>query len=311
MRCWSFPRLPWPALSLMRSLMASLMASLMSPMVLALISSIASCISGSRTSSLIPSPVRSLIVAACLSLATAALAQSARPELLLYCGITMVRPMTEIAHAFEKRENVKITLAQGGSEDLYQAAKKSGVGDLYLPGEPTYRDKYVHEGLLGEFQLVGYNQLAILVPKGNPNKVKGDPRELLRKDLSVSIGNAISGSVGKEAKDVLDQLGIYPRVVRAAAFLAPDSRGLNNALKKGEVDTVLNWRATGFFSDNIDKLDVVDLDPKLAKPQALLLNLLTFSKHKDTARRFIAFSAGDEGQAIFRKHGFLDNRTKP
>lgn len=236
------------------------------------------------------------------------LAQSSRPELLLYCGITMVRPMTEIAQIFEKRENVRITLAQGGSEDLYQSARKAGIGDLYLPGEPTYRDKYLHEGLLGEFQLVGYNQLAIMVAKGNPKRVKGDPHELLRKDLTVSIGNATSGSVGKETKDILDQLRIYQQVVAAATFLAPDSRGLNNALKKGEVDAVINWRATGFFADNVGLLEVIDLDPKLAKPQALLLNLLTFSRHKELARRFIAFAAGDEGQAVFRKHGFLDKR---
>ncbi|MDS4013932.1 MAG: substrate-binding domain-containing protein [Candidatus Accumulibacter sp.] len=247
-----------------------------------------------------------LLLVAC---ATAS-AQGSRPELLLYCGITMVRPMSEIVQAFEKRENVRITLAQGGSEDLYQSAKKASVGDLYLPGEPTYRDKYLHEGLLGEFALVGYNQLAILVPKGNPKNVKGDPRELLRKDLVVSIGNASSGSVGKESKDILDELRIYQKVVAAAAFLAPDSRGLNNALKKGEADAVLNWRATGYFADNVGVLDVIDLDPKLAKPQALLLNLLTFSRHKEIARRFIAFTAGDEGQAIFRKHGFLDNRAR-
>lgn len=239
-----------------------------------------------------------------------ALAQAGKPEMLIYCGITMIRPMTEIAQIFEKKENVKITLAQGGSEDLYQAAKKSGAGDMYLPGEPSYRAKYLGEGLLGEFQTVGYNQMALVVAKGNPKKVKGDPRELLRKDLAVSIGNASSGSVGKESKEVLDELKIYQKVVAATSFLAPDSRGLNNVLKKGEVDVVLNWRATAFFPDNVALLDVIDLDPKLAKPQALLLNLLTFSTHKELARRFIAFSAGDEGQAIFRKYGFLDNRTK-
>lgn len=254
--------------------------------------------------------VRAALALLVIVASATASAQGGRPELLLYCGITMVRPMSEIAQAFEKRENVRITLTQGGSEDLYQAAKKAGIGDLYLPGEPSYRDKYLHEGLLGEFELVGYNQLAILVAKGNPKNVKGDPRELLRKDLVVSIGNANSGSVGKESKDVLDEIRIYQKVVAAAAFLAPDSRGLNNALKKGEVDAVLNWRATGFFADNIGALDVVDLDAKLARPQALLLNLLTFSRNKEIARRFIAFSAGEEGQAIFRKHGFLDKRNK-
>ncbi len=241
--------------------------------------------------------------------ATAAQAEPAKPEMLIYCGITMIRPMTEIARQFEQRENVKIVLAQGGSEDLYQSLKKSGVGDLYLPGEPTFRSKYLAEGLLGEVVTVGYNQLALMVKKGNPKQVKGDVRELLRQDLSIIIGNAESGSVGKETRDVLDVAGIYGKVLDASVFLAPDSRGLNNAMKNGEADAILNWRATGFFPDNAKVVDVIDLNPKLAKPQALLLSLLTFSKNKEAAKRFMHFTAGEEGQAVFRKFGFLDNKS--
>ncbi len=240
---------------------------------------------------------------------TVLLAQTAKQELLLYCGITMIRPMTEIVQNFEKRENIKITIAQGGSEDLYQSAKKSGVGDWYLPGEPTYRDRHQKEGLLGDFATVGYNQMALMVQKGNPKGVKPDPREMLRKDLTAIIGNAESGSVGKEAKDILDGLGIYPKVIKQAAFLAPDSRSLVNAMKRGEADITMNWRATGFFPDNAGKLDVIDLDPKLAKPQALLLIQLKSTKDVDLGKRFMAYTAGEEGQAIFRRHGFLDNRA--
>jgi molybdate transport system substrate-binding protein len=221
----------------------------------------------------------------------------------------MVRPMTEIAQGFEKRENVKISIAQGGSEDLYQSAKKSGVGDWYLPGEPSYRDKHQKEGLLGDFTNVGYNQMALMVQKGNPKGVKADPKELLRKDLVAIVGNAESGSVGQEAKRILDDLGIYPKVVKASAFLAPDSRSLMNAMKKGEGDITMSWRATGFFADNQAKLDVIDLDTRLAKPQALLLIQLKSSKYSELAKRFMTYAAGDEGQAVFRKHGFLDNKT--
>lgn len=251
---------------------------------------------------------RLVALAAALLLASAALAQEAKTELLLYCGITMVRPMTDIVRAFEKRENVRIAIAQGGSEDLYQSAKKSGVGDWYLPGEPSYREIHLKEGLLGDYVTVGHNQMALMVQKGNPKQVKPDPRELLRKDLVAIIGNAESGSVGHEAKRILDALGIYPQVVRQSAFLAPDSRSLVNAMKKGEADVTLNWRATGFFPDNVAKLDVIDLDTKLAKPQALLLIQLRSSKHAELGRRFMDFAAGEEGQAVFRKHGFLDNK---
>lgn len=236
------------------------------------------------------------------------LAQQSRPEMLLYCGITMVRPMTEIAQAFEKRENVKITIAQGGSEDLYQSARKSGVGDWYLPGEPTYRDKHLADGLLGDYVNVGYNQMVLIVPKGNPKQIKPDPNQLLRKDLTVIIGNAESGSVGQEARRILDQLGIYPKVVRAAAFLAPDSRSLMAAMRKGEADVTMTWRATAFFSDNAGKFDVLDLGMKLAPPQPLLLNLLRTSRDPERARRFMEFASGETGQAIFRRYGFLDNK---
>jgi molybdate transport system substrate-binding protein len=251
---------------------------------------------------------RVILLASGFLLSANVFAQAAKTEMLLYCGITMVRPMTEIAQLFEKRENVKIAIAQGGSEDLYQSAKKSGVGDWYLPGEPSYRDKHLAEGLLGEQTTVGFNQMAMIVHKGNPKKVKPDPRELLRKDLIAIIGNAESGSVGQETKSILDRIGIYPQVIRSSAFLVPDSRSLMNAMKKGEADVTMSWRATGFFADNAIRLDVIDLDPKIAKPQALLLIQLKSTKQPELVKRFMTLAASDEGQAIFRKHGFLDSK---
>lgn len=233
----------------------------------------------------------------------------ARTELLLYCGITMVRPMTEIAKNFEQRENVKITIAQGGSEDLFQSVKKNGVGDWYLPGEPSYYEKHLKDGLFGGYLTVGYNQIGLMVAKGNPKQVKPDPRELLRKDLVAIVGNAESGSAGQAAKQILDELGIYPAVMKQVAFLAPDSRSIVNAMKKGEADVSLNWRAVAFFPDNASKVDMIDLDPKLATPQALLLIQLKSSRYEEVGKRFMAYAAGDEGQAIFRKWGFLDNKT--
>ena len=246
-----------------------------------------------------------LLFLANLVIQTSAIAQPSKPELLLYCGITMVRPMTEIAQLFEKKENVKINISQGGSEDLYQAAKKSGVGDWYLPGEPAFRIKHLPEGLLGDYVTVGQNQMALIVQKGNPKQVKADPRELLRKDLVSILGNSESGSVGKGAKDVLESLKIYPQALKASAFLAPDSRSLMNAMRKGEADITLSWRATAFFPENVTKLEVIDFDAKLAQPQARQLTLLKTTKQPQLTKRFMEFASGDQGRAIFQKYGFI------
>ncbi len=236
-------------------------------------------------------------------------AEAEQRRLLIYCGITMVRPITELARVFETREGVSIQIAQGGSEDLYQSAKKSRLGDIYLPGEPTYRDIHQAEGLLGRYRIVGYNQMAMVVQKGNPRHVGGDLRELLRKDLAVSIGDANSGSVGHESRRMLDQAGIYPQVVANASELSPDSRSINLSLKRGHIDVALNWRATASFPDNAPYVEAIDLPVKVAEPKQLLMIELSFSKNPDDARKFIDFVASDEGQAVFRKHGFLDNKT--
>lgn len=247
----------------------------------------------------------SLVLAGLLG-TLAPLAHAEDTPLLIYCGITMVRPITELARNFEQREKIKINIAQGGSEDLYQSARKSKLGDIYFPGEPSYRDKYLSEGLLGDVKLVGYNQLALFVAKGNPKKVKPDVNELLRKDLTLMIGNANSGSVGQETKQTLDRLKMYPAVVSKASFLMPDSRSLSLSMKRGEADITLSWRATAFFPDNAPYMDVIDLDAKVFEPQALLLNQLTFSTHPQLARKFMEYAASTEGQAVFRKWGFLD-----
>ena len=258
-----------------------------------------------RTQSIMLS--KKYVVVACIFLCSLS-AWSEQKTLLIYCGITQVRPITELARNFETRANVLIQIAQGGSEDLYQSAKKSRLCDLYLPGEPSYHEKHLAEGLFGEYKVVGYNQMAIIVPKGNPKRVKGSLNELLRKDLTIVIGSAASGSVGQETRNMLEIAALYPKVMDKAVELMPDSRAINLALKRGNADTSLNWRATSYFPDNTSHLEAIDLDPKIAKPQALLLIQLSFSKNPLLARNFSDFVASEEGQSVFRKYGFLDNK---
>ncbi len=228
------------------------------------------------------------------------------PEILLYCGITMVKPMKEIASAIEKQEGVRVTITQGGSEDLYQSLNASRKGDLYLPGSASYRKRHLDEGLLGDSVHIGYNQASMMVARGNPRGISADVKELLREDLKTVICDPDTGSIGRETKKILSQAGIFEGVMDRALYLTTDSRNLNNAIKSGEAEVTINWRATGFFPENRDKIDIVDLDPAQAIPKKLVLNQLTFSKYPEIGKRFMEYSASEAGQRIFRKHGFLD-----
>jgi molybdate transport system substrate-binding protein len=229
-----------------------------------------------------------------------------KPELLIYCGITMANPMKAIAEVIEREQNVKILINQGGSLDLYKSLAASRKGDLYLPGSASYREDNLADGLLGDFVHLGYNQAALLVKRGNPHRVQPLLTQLERSDLIVGVCNPDSGSIGRETKKILEAYGNYDKVLNNSSYMKTDSRNLNRALREGEIDLTLNWRATAFFPENREALQAVDLDPSLAKPKKLLLNLLSFSEHPQVARRFMEYAASAEGQAIFRRYGFLD-----
>ena len=235
-------------------------------------------------------------------------AMSQKPELLFYVGITMVKPMTELAQRFEIKEGVKIKILQGGSEDLYQSAKNSKEGDLYMPGSVSYRTKYLHEGIMRhEAVFVGYNRAALMVKKGNPKGIEADLKALLNERVKTVLCNPESGSIGSETKKILNNAGIYTEAMARAVYLTTDSRNLIKAIKDGDADLILNWRSTAFWEGNKESVDVLELPESIAPKSVLVLNLLTSSKYPEKVKSFMAFARSDEGRKVFHHYGFLND----
>ena len=231
-----------------------------------------------------------------------------KPELLFYCGITMVHPMSEIARNIEKKENCKIKILQGGSQNLYNSLKSSKLGDIYLPGSNSYIKKNKKDGFFERSVYVGYNKAAIFVQKGNPKHIK-NLDSLLDEDIATVLCNPKSGSIGKNTKKVLLKYKgqeFFDDAYDMAIEIGTDSRDLNKALKDKKVDMAVNWRTSAFWLENRPYIEVVEIDSKYAPKKKLMLTSLKFSKHKDIVKKFLDYASGKEGQAIMKKYGFTD-----
>ncbi|MCV6607350.1 MAG: substrate-binding domain-containing protein [Campylobacterales bacterium] len=227
-----------------------------------------------------------------------------KKQLLIYCGITMVKPMAKIAKEFEKRHNVAVKIIQGGSKDLYNSLKTSKRGDLYLPGSSSYRKNNLNDGFLGEYVFLGHNKASIVVGKGNPKNIKGNLEDLLNPDLNVVLCNPESGSIGKMTKKILTKAKIYKQATSNTKFLTTDSRNLTKAIRDGEADIVINWHATTMWPENQGFVQAIEIDEQYAKKKELLLNGLTFSKNPILVKEFLTFAGGEEGRTIFTEYGF-------
>lgn len=232
-----------------------------------------------------------------------------KKDMLIYCGITMVTPMKEIAARFEKVNNCTITITQGGSEDLYQSLAYSKVGELYLPGSQAYRKKHIDDGFLTDYVEVGYNQAALLVQKGNPKNIAADVKILADGNYAAVIGNPESCSIGKQSEKILTKQGIFDAVVNNVILIAADSRTMNKTIIDSSADVILNWGATAFFEENKEYMDRLALPDSIASKKKLQLSLLSFARDPDLARKFMEYAVSVEGQEVFHKYGFLDSVT--
>lgn len=233
-------------------------------------------------------------------------AKDHKPTLLFYCGITMVKPMKEIAKIIEKKYHCNIKISQGGSKDLYESLKFSKKGDLYLPGSDSYRKNNLKDGLLLESTYIGYNQASIFVQKNNPLNIK-DLEDFVNEDLNSILCNPQSGSIGRVTKKIFTtykNIDFFEEAFDNAVEIGIDSRNINQALITKRVDLAINWKATAFWHENSKYIDVIQIDEKYAPKKKLVINLLKFSKHKDIARDFMSYASSLEGQEIMHKYGF-------
>ncbi len=231
-----------------------------------------------------------------------------KPQLLFYCGITMVKPIKDMAKIIEDKYNCEIKISQGGSKDLYDSLKYAKVGDLYLPGSDSYRKQNLADGFLLDEVYIGYNQAALFVLKGNPKKFSSLD-DLVKSNNAVTLCDPKSGSIGKMTKAILEKYKgkeFFYDAYDNVTMIGTDSRNLNRALIDMQAELTINWKATAFWPENAPYVDVVEIDEQYAPKKRLVMNLLSFSKHPDIAKAFMEFARGPEGQVIMKKYGFLD-----
>jgi molybdate transport system substrate-binding protein len=232
--------------------------------------------------------------------------QAKKKELLIYCGITMIRPMSEIAEIIAEQENCEIVITKGGSGNLLKSIETNKVGDLYLPGSDSYIQTCLEKGLVTESVFVGYNKAALMVQKGNPKGITADLENLANENYYVVIGNPDSGSIGAETQKILEKKGIFDEVLNNARQLTTDSKDLVGVLVDKEADLVVNWYATSVWPENAPYMDALPIDEEYASKKKLVIGLLSTSQYPDIARKFMEYAASEEGRAIFEKYGLYE-----
>ncbi len=223
-------------------------------------------------------------------------------RLHMYCGAGIRPPVEELARKFEAdNPGVRLDIAYAGSGCLLAQLTFAKRGDLYMPGEAYYLDQAEQRGFLVERKHIAYFVPVILVAKGNPKGVK-DLRDLLRPDLKVAIGDPDSAAIGRVTKVIYERLGLWDELVKRAPRRALNVPELAYWVSLGTCDAAVTWQAQAH--QFADRCDYISIPTELYDPVEIAVGLLTFSEHKDIARKFMDLLSSPEGQRVFEENGY-------
>lgn len=231
--------------------------------------------------------------------------EKAQADLVIYSGITMVKPLKVLAHEFEKLHQINIHIEQGASGYLYRTIRALKTGDIYFPGTETYRIEHAEDNILLDRVLVGFNRLSFIVAEGNPKNLNSDIRQLLNPDISVVLASPDSSAVGKATKTALEDANICMDVFENVTYFTTDSHRLFSSIDKHEADITMNWYASTVWEERAHKVDAIVLPDHLQQKRRLELNLLSFSENPELAKKFMAYASSQHGLKTFADYGFL------
>lgn len=224
--------------------------------------------------------------------------EESKKSLLVYSGAGLKKPMEEIAKEFEKENAVKIEYIFAGSTQLLSQLETSGKGDVFIVGSKNAYDSAKSKNLVGECKEVAYHTPAIITKKDNPKNIK-TLKDLEKEGVKVILGDEKANAIGKTTEKIIEKnkLDLSKNVVAKMATI----NEITMHIIEGKADAAIATKDSVY---NSDKIEVINIPDNQNIDQILPIALVTASKEKDMASKFVEYVSSDKGKAIFEKYGF-------
>jgi accessory colonization factor AcfC len=146
---------------------------------------------------------------------------------------------------------------------------------------------------------LGSRTSAILVQKGNPREIRSIS-DLSKEGMRVGI--SVSGCLTGVWDDLATKAGFTEQIRKNTVAYADGCGELMSFINKKKVDAILGWDA--FKKLNVQTMDIVELPKDLQVHRSTAIGVITFSKNKELAKKFIDFLVSEKGKKIYEEYGW-------
>lgn len=242
------------------------------------------------------------VVCGCDRSASTQPSQGETPTLMLFCGAGIQPPVADLVEAFSRQNACRIEADYAGSEVLLSRIKLKRQGDLYMPGDASYVEMAVKEGMVASSTPACYFVPAILVRKDNPKAITS-LKDLTRDGIRLGLGDVKACAIGRQCRKIFKKNGIaWSDIEKNLKFQSLTVNELGVQIQAGSLDAVIVWDAIA--KQYAKHGDIVEIPPDQNVISTVPVAVLSFSEHRGLAKRFADYLVSEDGQAVFRKHSY-------
>ena len=224
---------------------------------------------------------------------------AASGDVVVFAASSLTEAFTEMGTAFKAdNPDANVTFDFAGSGDLVTQITQGAPADIFVSADDSNMKKLTDATEnAGDPVAIARNSMEILVEKGNPKAI-ATVADLAKPDTIVVLC-AETVPCGKNAAAVLANAG----VAVTPNSLEDKVKGVVTKVSAGEADAgivfVTDVNSSGDGAEGVkipDDINVISNYPIVVTKEAT---------NPEAAQAFIDFVAGDAGQAILAKYGFL------
>ncbi len=225
--------------------------------------------------------------------------------------------MKDLSESFQRQTGIQVRATYGSSGNFAAQIQNGAPFDLFLSADIQYPEMLVRQGLADPVSLYGYAQgaLVLWVPNGSPLDVtKGldvlrDPRA-----RKIAIANPKHAPYGRAAVEAIRASGMYEKI-SAKLVLGENISQTAQFVETGNADVGIialslavapGMRSSGRFEK---------IAPQLYAPIRQGAVVLSSSRHKEEAGKFMDFLKSKQAQMSLERAGFIlpgpASATKP
>ena len=162
--------------------------------------------------------------------------KSSQKESTISVATSLLNPINKIIEEYEEKNNVKVNVNFGGSGTLKNQIENGADVCAYFSANEKFMNELVDKNMVKKEDItVPISNSLVLIKSGKCKYDIKSLEDILKYDVTMSIGQIDTVPAGQYAKESLEKVSIFNKIEKKLIY-GKDVSAVKNYVETGEVD---------------------------------------------------------------------------